>query len=70
MKKILYYLRNIICISVCIRGYNCCQTGIELSKCVYLASIVVKIEKTVGSQNQDFFFRFQNAYLMVMPAET
>ena len=28
-------------INVCIRGYNCCQTGIELSKCVYLLQIPV-----------------------------
>ena len=61
--KILDYLRSIHCISVCIRGYNCCQTGIELSKCVYLASICVKIEHTVGGQNQDLSF-------IVMPAET
>ena len=53
--------------NVCIRGYNCCQTGIKLSKYVYLASMSVKIEDTVGIQNQDCF---QNAYLMVMPAET
>ena len=46
--------------NVCIRGFNCCQTGgyrgIELSKCVYLASMGVKIEHTVGVQNKDFFF--------------
>ena len=41
--------------------------GIELSKCVYLASMGVKIEHTVGVQNNFFF---QNAYLMVMSAET
>ena len=41
--------------------------GIELSKCVYLASMGVKIEHTVGFQNKDFF---QNVYLMVMSAET
>ena len=53
----------------CIHGYNCCQTGgIELSKCVYLASMGVKIEHTVGVQNKDFFF--QNEYLMVMSTET
>ena len=51
---------------LCNRGYNCFQTGIELSKYVYLASMGVKIEHTIG-QNQDFL---QNAYLMVMPAET
>ena len=43
--------------NICICGYNCCQTGgIELSKCVYLASMGVKIEPTVGVQNKDFFF--------------
>ena len=46
--------------NVGIRGYNCCQTewhqGIELSKCVYLASMGVKIEHvTAGFQNKDFF---------------
>ena len=50
-----------------IRGCNCCQTGIELSKCVYLASMGVKINHTVGGKNQECF---QNAYLMVMPVET
>ena len=39
----------------------------ELFKCVYLASMGVKIEHTVGVQNKDFF---QNAYLMVMSTET
>ena len=29
--------------------------GIELSKCVYLDSLGVKIEHTVGVQNKDFF---------------
>ena len=54
--------------NICIRGYNCCQTdGIELSKCVYLASMGVKIEHTAGVQNKDFF---QNAYLMVMSTKT
>lgn len=38
-----------------------------MSKCVYLASMGVKIEHTVGVQNKDFF---QNAYLMVMSTET
>ena len=41
--------------------------GIELSKCVYLASMGVKIEHTVGVQNKHFS---PNAYLMVMSAET
>ena len=55
-------------ITVCIRGFNCCQTSFEVSKCVYFASIDVKIEHTVAEQNQDYIF--QNAYLMFMPAET
>ena len=45
-----------------------------MSKCVYLASMGVKIEQTVGVQNKEcfffFFFFFQNAYLMVMSTET
>ena len=42
--------------NICIRGHNCCQTGgIELSKCVYLTSMGVKIERTVGVQSKDFF---------------
>ena len=40
----------------------------ELSKCIYLASMGIKIEHTVGVQSKDFFF--QNAYLMVMSTET
>ena len=48
-------------------GYNCCQIGIELSKCVYLVSVGVKKKHTVDGHNQEFF---QNAYLMVMPVET
>ena len=44
-KKALDDLWSINCINVCICGYNCCQTGgIELSKCVYLASMGVQIE--------------------------
>ena len=61
-KNTLHYLGSINCINVCIRDYNCCQTGIELSKCVYLASGHI-----IGGQNQ---FSFQNAYLMIMQAET
>ena len=38
---------------VCIRVYKCCQTGIELSKCVYLACMGVKINHIVGGQNQE-----------------
>ena len=48
-------------------GCNCCQTGIELAKCVYLAFMGVKINHTVGGQSKEIF---QNAYLMVMPVET
>ena len=43
--------------------------SIELSKCVYLASMGVKIEHAVGVQNKDFFF-FRNAFLTVMSTET
>ena len=39
-----------------------------MSKCVYLASMGVQINHTVGGQNEDFCF--QNAYLTVMPVET
>ena len=39
-----------------------------MPKCVYLASIGVKIEHTAGVQNKDFFF--QNAYLTVISTET
>ena len=46
--------------------YDCCQTG-GIEECVYLASMGVKVEHTVGVQNKDFF---QNAYLMVISAET
>ena len=31
--------------------------GIELSRCVYSASMGVKIEHTVGVQSKDFFFK-------------
>ena len=47
--------------------------GIELSKCVYLASMGVKIEHAVGVQSKDFFFFFfffLNAFLTVMSTET
>ena len=36
---------------------NWLYRGIELSKCVYLASMGVKIEHTAGVQNKDFFFK-------------
>ena len=41
--------------------------GIKFSKCVYLAFMGVKIEYTVGGQNQ---FSFQNAYLLIIPTKT
>ena len=42
---------------VCICDYNCCQAGgIELSKCVCLASMGVKIEHTVCVQIKVLFF--------------
>ena len=43
--KTLHYLGSINCINACIRGYNYCQTGIELSKCVY------------GCENKPFSWR-------------
>ena len=32
---------------------NCCKTGIEVSKCVYLACMAVKIKHTIGGHNHD-----------------
>ena len=32
---------------------NCCKTGIEVSKCVYLSCMAVKIEHTVACHNHD-----------------
>ena len=52
-KKILDYFRSINCTTVSIHGCNCCKTGIEVSKCVYLASVAVKIERTVDGHNHD-----------------
>ena len=52
-KMISAYFRSINCTNVSIRGCNCCKTGIEVSKCVYLACIAVKIEHTVGGHNHD-----------------
>ena len=65
MKNFTLSLKHQLYINVRIHG--CCQTGIELSKCVYLASMDVKINHIVGGQNREFF---QNAYLMVIPVET
>ena len=52
-KKILDYFQSINCINVFIHGCNCCKTGIEVSKCVYLASMAVKIEHIVAGHNHD-----------------
>ena len=52
-KKILGYFQSINCINVSIHDCNCCKTGIEVSKCVYLASMAVKIERTVAVHNHD-----------------
>ena len=49
-KMILVYFRSINCTNVSIHG---CKTGIEVSKCVYLACMAVKIEHTVGGHNHD-----------------
>ena len=43
------------------------KTGIEVSKCVYLACMAVKIEHTVGDHNHDIFCN--SASLMFMPAK-
>ena len=54
MEKMIFdYFRSINCINVSIHGCNCCDTGIDVSKCVYLASMTVKIERTVGGHNRD-----------------
>ena len=50
---ILAYFRSINCTNVSIHGCNCCKTGIEVSKCVYLAYMAVKIEHTIGGHNHD-----------------
>ena len=52
-KKILDYFQSINGIHVSIHGCNCCQTGIDVSKCVYLASMVVKLVHTVAGHNHD-----------------
>ena len=40
-KKILAYCRRINCTDVSIHGCNYCKTGIEVSKCVYLAYMAI-----------------------------
>ena len=52
-KMIIAYFRSINCTNVSIHCCNCCKTGIEVSKCVYLACMAVKIEHTVGGHNHD-----------------
>ena len=52
-KKILDNFQSINRINVSIYGCNCCKTGIEVSKCVYLASMAVKIERTVAGHIHD-----------------
>ena len=39
------------CISI--NDCNCCRTGIEVSKCVYLACMAVKLEHAVVSHKHD-----------------
>ena len=50
---ILAYFRSINRTNVSIHGCNCCKTGIEVSKCVYLACMAVQIEHTAGGHNHD-----------------
>ena len=52
-KKILDNFQSINRINVSIHGFNCCKTGIEVSKCVQLASMAVKIERTVAGHIHD-----------------
>ena len=52
-KMILAYFRSINCANVSIHSCNCCKTGIEVSKCVFLACMAVKIEHTAGGHNHN-----------------
>ena len=52
-KKILDYFRSINCTTVSMHSCNCCKTGIEVSKCLYLACMSVKIEHTVDGHSHD-----------------
>ena len=56
--KILDYFQSINCINVSIYGGNCCKTGIVVSKCVYLASMAIKIEHTVAGHNHDILQQY------------
>ena len=53
MKKKIDYVRSINRTNASIHDCNCCKTGIEVSKCVYLACMAVKIEHRVGGHNHD-----------------
>ena len=57
-KNILDYVQSINCINVSIHGCNFCKTGIGVSKCVYLASMAVKIEHTEACHNHDILQQF------------
>ena len=65
-KKILDYFRSINCTTVSIHSCNCRKTGIEVSKCLYLACMSVKIEHTVDGHNHDIC---NSASLMFMLAQ-
>ena len=50
---ILDNFQSINRINVSIHGCNCCKTGTDVSKCVYLASMAVRIEHRVAGHNHD-----------------
>ena len=52
-KKIFRLFSKHHCINVSIRCCNCCKTSSDVSKCVYLACMAVKIEHTVAGHNHD-----------------
>ena len=52
-KKVVDYFQSINCINVSIYGCDCCKTGIDLYKCIYLAFMAVQIEHTVAGHNHD-----------------
>ena len=69
-KTILDYFQSINCINVSIHGCNCCKTSTDVSKCVHLVSMAVKIEHTVAGHNHDILQqKIINAALMFMQAE-
>ena len=70
-KMILDNFQSINCINVSIHGCNCCKTGIEVSKCVYLACMAVKIEHTVGGHNHDILQQcISDVYVSQVSAST